>query len=137
MLRENLVNAGLPPRQSVVIIDPIGIRDADIPGHPNYSKSVEVGVEPTHGILNGNMKVPERIFQWYLDSPPDRRLDKEQFNAELDNHRRLVHFMVLCGLASLSMRRVIELLERIIRAATPSLENAAFLILPHGESGRF
>ena len=34
---------------------------------------VKVVVQPAHGILDGNVQVPERVLLGHLDAPPDER----------------------------------------------------------------
>jgi hypothetical protein len=47
---------------------------------------MEVAVEPPHGILNGNVQVPESICGRNLDSTPDRRMGFLERDFELVDH---------------------------------------------------
>lgn len=49
---------------------------------------VEMVVEPTHGVLDSNVEVPERVRLRNLDAPPDARIGAAQYDEELVNGRR-------------------------------------------------
>ena len=44
---------------------------------------MQVTVKPAHCILDCNMKIPESICRWYLNSAPDRRVGFFEGNLEL------------------------------------------------------
>src|SRR5581483_2064534 len=53
-------------------------------------EGVKMVVEPTHGILDRYVKVPERILLWHLYTPPNRGRDPAQRHLVLMNHRRMM-----------------------------------------------
>src|SRR3990172_9153577 len=76
--REVVRNRELPtgfPRPVVKLI----ARDTDPVTSPGGRiedfKLMQVVVEPAHGVLDGNMKIPKGVDSWHLNSTPDGRLD--------------------------------------------------------------
>jgi len=49
-------------------------------------KLVEVVVEPAHGVLDGDMEIPERVSLRNLDAPPDERVGPAEDDQELMHH---------------------------------------------------
>ena len=78
----------LPSRQDgLVPLEGILIWNADLHrvarARPADAKKVQVVVEPTHGILDGDMQVPEGVGPGHLDGPPDRRHYLQKDDSEL------------------------------------------------------
>jgi len=52
-------------------------------------KTIQVGVRPTHGDLNGVMEVGDRVVASQKQSPPDHRANAAQDDLELVNAQHL------------------------------------------------
>jgi hypothetical protein len=50
-------------------------------------KLVEMVVEPTHGVLDGNVEAPERVGLRNLDAAPHERIGPAQHDEDLVNGR--------------------------------------------------
>ena len=86
----------LPSRQGgLVPLEGILIWNADLRhvarAWPVHAKKVQVVVEPTHGILDGDMQVPEAVGPRHLDGPPDRRRYLQKDDSELVDFTPSLH----------------------------------------------
>ena len=82
VLDRDLPSGQSPPSSFIFII-----RNANL--HETSSlkigkaKGVQMGVQPSHGILNGDVKIPERVARGDLNPPPDRRHNTDEGNPNL------------------------------------------------------
>lgn len=86
--REVIGHRGSPPFKHSVVVILEG--DADLPHLPTprllHSEGVQVIVEPTHGVLNGYVQIPERVGKRHLNPAPNGGLHFAERDAELKNY---------------------------------------------------
>jgi hypothetical protein len=77
------------------IFEIIRVGDSDLIGLAalaiHHAESMKMAVEPPHGILDGDMKVPEAVTRGHLDPSPNEWLDVTEVDLEPKSFPLSIH----------------------------------------------
>jgi hypothetical protein len=89
--REIFRELRLPTGSAQLVMRDFVVRNADAFHTPtrsvDYRELMKMIVQPTHGVLNRNMQIPEGIVLRHLNAPPNHRIGLTQHHEELMNLR--------------------------------------------------